>query len=109
MTTQQKINLALLGALLVVGFLLYWGHVQDGRRDERVERVGLSAAKAQAVDSATRARLRPFMDSVNGVLMRLDSEQKNIKSSILLNSRKNENLNKQIDSLNGRLGVRPRF
>lgn len=109
MNTQQKINGVLLLAVVALIALMVWNHAADNRRDAVVASVGLKAAKAAAVDSATRARLKPYMDSVGRELATMKSEQSTIKSTIALNVRKNENLNKQIDSLNARLGVRPRF
>lgn len=109
MTKQQVIYLV--AAILVVAALatLFVRSNQRAKAEQAIERAATRATVAAAVDSATRARIRPLMDSLGRVFAAYKSEQAAIKSTIILNARKNENLNKQIDSLNARLGVRPRF
>jgi len=106
-----KSILKIVAAILVVAALA--GYIyrsnQVSRAERAIERAAMRSTVAAAVDSATRARLTPYMDSLGRVVVGLKSEQAAIKSTIILNARRNENLNKQIDSLNARLGVRPRF
>jgi hypothetical protein len=108
MKPYQIILLCAIVAALVVAPFAYYNQ-KRAKAEKAIERAATRATVAAAVDSATRARIRPLMDSLGRIMAGYKSEQALIKSTITLNARKNENLNKQIDSLNARLGVRPRF
>ena len=109
MTPQQKINTAFLGALLIIISLMFWAQVARQKQDARVLAAAIRSERAVAVDSANRIRLAPVVDSIKRELGGIKTQQIQLQVKILLNTKRNESLNKQLDSVDAVLGLRPEF
>ena len=109
MTTQQKINYAFAAALLALAALLFFKGRSDTAADKQVLAAAIRAERAVAVLSADTARLNQRTRTLTKEVAEIKTQQTQLQIKILLNSKRNEIINKNIDTLNGRLGIRPRF
>lgn len=109
MTTQQKFNIAIVAVVLSLFGLLIWSDANRGKQDAAVLGASIRAEKAIAVFRADSARLAPVIVSITKQIQELQTQQSALQIRILLNTKRNEALNKNLDSINGRLGLRPRF
>lgn len=111
-TTQHKINAALVVALILAltGLgLLGYAHISRKRADAAVEAASMRALRATVADSVKQALIRPEMARLERRVDSLARAQTQLNIKSILNAKRNEVLNKQLDSINGRLGIRPKF
>jgi TolA-binding protein len=111
-TTQHKINAALVVALIIVltgiGLLAY-AHFSRAKADENVEAASMRALRATIADSVKQALIKPQIAKLERRIDSLGHVQTQLNIKSILNAKRNEALNKQLDSINGRLGIRPKF
>jgi phage I-like protein len=108
-TTQNKINAGLALLVLALACLLAYSHISREKAITVVQAQAQRAAKAVAVDSTKQAVLKPQIAALATEVVALKKKTAAQEITNILNARKSENLNKQIDSLNAVLGKRPDY
>lgn len=111
MTTKTKQRLMYAGAAILLGLLLWqlFLGLQRERAANRAQATNVEARVATAIDSITRLRVLPLLDSLGRELATTKQDQQAIKVSILYLRTRNENLNRHLDSINAVVGLRPDF
>lgn len=109
MSTQVKFNIAVAALILGLFGFLVWSDTNRAKQDDEVYKAAMRAERAVAVFRSDSARITPEIIRINKQLAELQTQQTAIQVKILLNQKRNEALNKNLDSVNGKLGIRPRF
>jgi predicted negative regulator of RcsB-dependent stress response len=108
-TTQHKINAAIIIAVLVFVAVYAYRAYQHEEADKAVQAASVRAIRATVADSTKQVVLVPLIGKLQkeiDALKKADENQR-IKNNLL--SQQNENLYKQLDSVNAVLDVRPDF
>jgi Fe-S-cluster-containing dehydrogenase component len=108
-TTQHKINAGLALVVLALACFLCYGRYERSKADSVVQAAAVRAAKAVAIDSTKQAVIGPQIAKLAKEVAALKVKTQNQELQNILLAKKNENLAKQLDSLNGYLGMRPDF
>jgi septal ring factor EnvC (AmiA/AmiB activator) len=106
-TTQHKINAGLALFALTLACLFAYSHLQRESADRVVQAQAARAAKAVAVDSTKQAMLKPQIARLAAEVAAIKKKEAAQEITNILNAKKDERTNKQLDSLNAILGVRP--
>lgn len=96
-------------AFVIVIAMLFWGERNRGIQDAKVLGAAIRAERAVAVFRADSARIVPIIAGLTKQIQFLQSQQNALQIRLILNQRKNEELNKNLDAVNGKLGIRPKF
>ena len=109
MTTQQKTIAATIVAFVILAILLVWGERNRGIQDAKVLGAAMRAENAVAIFRADSARIVPIIAGITRQIEALQAQQNALQIRVILNQKRNENLNKNLDTVNGKLGIRPKF
>lgn len=109
MNKQQTVNLIIGAAILVLMAMFAYSTYTRNRADKQVVAILRRTERVIVEDSMLRAMVQPRIDSAMVRVTQLETSQKAIKTQNLYLSKRNENLNKQLDSINSVLGLRPDF